>query len=306
MIGVNQSNLTQLGVADMDKVCGDIKDFGFTSVRFACDWSYWSNFMGSTNYAGIKNAQAALEEHGLTPLPVLGCHYPYVHTASMFGNFAGKCVDIFGDIPFYEVWNEPNLIAFNIGSPATYLNYLRAAAPKIRAVGAQVIHAGLAAYPTFSSNLAPVDWLTKLYLAGESNDFDAMGYHPYSMKDDQNGTFVDPSTNPFGIAQAIALDSLMNAHGDDRPIFYTEVGFPTNIVNLQNASDWLSQQLVAPAPGDAQAWVACLNPPNNHIWFFCWRDGSGDGGSFGIVDSSNNPKQPYYNTVKNILGMAGN
>ncbi len=106
-------------------------------------------------------------------------------------------VGIFGAPPYYEVWNEPNLWTFGIGTPpADYLKYLRAAAKPIRDSGAKVISAGLAAYPDrkklWLRNYSPVTWLAGLYAAGEAEtrDYDLFGYHPYALTVDEK--FSDP------------------------------------------------------------------------------------------------------------------
>lgn len=289
-LGINQSNLCQMSAATLATTLDGIAAMGFESVRFAVDWGYLSNAFGQTNYTPVQNVKNALVARGLTPMPCLGIHYPFTHSATAFGNFVNKCTQIFGNIPYYEVWNEPNLIAFNIGSPATYVTYLKAAAPKIRAVGSQVISAGLAAYPTFGSNKSPVDWLNGMYAGGESGDYDLLGYHPYSILDDQNGTFVDPATTPFGIAQIAALKAVQAAHSDTRPMAFTEVGYVTpGKVDLQVASGWLTWQL------------ANQDPSFPLTWFFCYQDTAGDGGGFGIKTTAGTNKQYYYDTVAGLV-----
>ncbi len=291
-IGINQSNLCQLSAANLATTLDGIAAMGFTSVRFAVDWSLLSNPQGSTNYAPVTAVNNALVARGLTPMPCLGIHYPFVHISTAFGGFVGNCVDIFGSIPFYEVWNEPNLLAFSIGTPATYVKYLKAAAPKIRAVGAQVISAGLAAFPTYSSivgkTYSPVDWLNGMYAGGESGDYDLLGYHPYSFTNKQ--VWADPRTNPFGIAQINALKAVQATKGDTRGMAFTEVGYDTPAkVTLADASDWLTWQLANEDP---------TNPPT---WFFCYQDTSGDGGAYGIKNSSGVSKGVYYDTVAALV-----
>ncbi len=289
-LGINQSDLCQLNETDLHRVCKDIAEFGFKSVRFAVDWGWLSNFWGSTNYAPVVRVRKALREYDLTPMPVLGCHYPLFRSASSFGNFTRKCVDIFGTLPYYEVWNEPNLLAFHMGTPAAYLKYLQASAPHIRAVGSKVISAGLAAYPTWGVNVAPDRWLAKMYAAGEAGlDYDYFGYHPYSILADQHASFVDPRTNPFGLDQMWKIADIQISMHDLRPHAYTEVGFTVNSDNLEQRSEWIRWQLNH------------LEAQGYPVWFFCWRDTAGDGGKFGIVDSANKPKGLYYETIKDIL-----
>ncbi|MGU3650703.1 hypothetical protein [Mycolicibacterium sp. A43C] len=290
-IGINQSNLCQLSAADLDRVCSDIAAFGFNSVRFAVDWGYLANFIGRVNYAPVRQVASTLAKHGLTALPVIGIHYPFVHSPAAFAEFTRTVVQIFGAVAAYEVWNEPNLWAFGIGGPAEFLTYLRAAAPIIRSVGAKVIHGGLAAYPDHRAlwmrNYSPTTWLKELYNAGESGDYDLFGYHPYSITTAEK--WVDPGTTPFGIAQITALDELRRVRGDVRPYAFTEIGYDTGKIDTGIAARYLAQQMPA------------MNERADAHWLFCWRDTPGDGGNYGLVTANNAPKTLIYNAAKQIL-----
>lgn len=292
MIGINQSDLCQLKDVDLYSVCEDIAEFGFKSVRFAVDWGYHSNFLGVTDYNPARRVAKALNEFRLEPLPVLGIHYPFISPASGFGNHVAKVVDIFGDCDYYEVWNEPNLIGFNVrGGVNGFMNYLAAASPRIRNVGSQVISGGLAAYPTFGPyNKSPHWWYDEMQsIEGDRNLYDLFGYHPYSINADQNATFADPRTNPFGIEQLSILQDLMAIDGNTRPIAITEVGYVTTISNLVSCMDNLAYQLDSMRKYDMPTWV------------FCWRDTPGDGGTFGFVDKYNQPKGIYYEWMKSLV-----
>lgn len=292
MIGVNQSNLCQLTPADLDRVCGDIAAYGFESVRFAVNWGNLANFLGAVNYGPVERVARALSKHGLTPLPAIGIHYPRKHSPATFGVFTKRCVDIFGLIPAYEVWNEPNLKAFSIGTPKQFLAYLRAAAPIIRAVGAAVIHGGLAACPDhrflwMPRDYSPAVWLNELYAAGESNDYDMFGYHPYSF--DATQKWLDPESHPFGIDQLTLLDASRTRRGDVRSYAFTEIGYDTAKVDAVTAARYLTAQMPA------------MRERANQHWLFCWRDTPGDGGQYGLVGANNAPKLPLYNAVRGLL-----
>lgn len=290
MIGINQSNLTQLTQPDLDRVCAAIAAYGFTSVRFAVDWGNLANWLGKVNYGPVQRVADALRKAGLTPLPVLGIHYPFVKSPDKFAAFTQRVVDIF-HAPFYEVWNEPNLWAFSIGTPADYLKYLRAAAPIIRASGAKVISSGLAAYPDrqvlWARQYAPTTWLRGLYAAGENQDYDLFGYHPYALT--QGEKFVDPVEVPFGIEMISGLDALRKAYGDTRPYAFTEIGYDTAKVSVADAARWLPRQ------------VNVMRPRAEHQWLFCWRDTPGDGGKYGLVDAAGQPKTALFDAVKPLI-----
>lgn len=290
MIGINQSNLVQLTQPDLDRVCTQIAAYGFTSVRFAVDWGVLASFVGALNYGPIQRAADALARAGLTALPVLGIHSPFVHSPASFGKFTARVVSIF-KAPAYEVWNEPNLWTFGIGSPANYLTYLRAAAPIIRASGAKVISAGLAAYPDrqvfWARNYSPTTWLQGLYNAGENGDYDLFGYHPYALTVDEK--FTDPTKAPYGITVIDNLDALRADHNDSRPYAFTEIGYDTSRISIPTVAQWLPQQSTLLASHTA------------HQWLFCWRDTIGDGGRYGLVDANNQPKTVLFDAVKPLV-----
>jgi hypothetical protein len=296
ILGTNQSNLTKLSAADLDAVCTSIAAFGFTHVRFSVNWGAMTNWWGPIDYTPVYRVATALAKHNLTPLPVLGCNKPWFSDASLgtWGTFVQNVVNIFGTIPTYEVWNEPNIWNFGVGTPATYLGFLRTAAPIIRAKGSKVMHAGLAAYvdrPFFMfTNYSPVTWLTQLYAAGEKNDYDIFAYHPYSL--DASGNWADPATNPFGLAQVQALQTLRAQHGDWRPIAFTEVGWDTNRTPAAQAAAYLPAQM-----------AELRNNANlDSIYAFCFQDDTADdGGAYGILSAPNTPKAPYYAAVQGLL-----
>lgn len=291
MIGTNQSDLCQLSAPDLDRVCGDIAAYGFTSVRFAADWGWLSNLWGSVNYKPLERVADALDKHKLTALPAVGIHYPRFHSPASFKVFTERVVDIYGPLPAYEVWNEPNLNGFSIGTPAKFLTYLKAAAPVIRAAGSAVIHGGLAAFPDrrswWARDYSPTTWLNELYAAGESNDYDLFGYHPYSFDTAQK--WCDPTARPFGIDQIAQLDACRARRGDVRPYAFTEIGYDTAKVDAVTAARHLCAQMPA------------MRQQSNHNWLFCWRDTAGDGGKYGLVNANNTRKLPLYNAVRELI-----
>lgn len=291
MIGINQSNLIQLDPADLDKVCKGITALGATHVRFAADWAQLSNFLGTLNLDPLRRVADALAQYNLTPLPVIGVHAPWRHSLNAFADFTAEVVDEFGRIPAYEVWNEPNLSAFYSDGPATFLGILRAAASTIRANGvSKVIHGGLAAFPTWQflwvHNYSPSAWLSALYNAKEKNDYDLLGYHPYSLT--AGGQWANPATKPFGIAELDAMDAVRAQHGDTRPYAFTELGYDTAKVSVADAAKYLAQQVVA-LQGRAD------------VWLFTYRDTNGDGGNYGMVDAQNAQKPTLYNTAQGLF-----
>ena len=132
----------------------------------------------------------------------------------------------------WEIWNEPNLDAFFLAPDraAAYVALLRAAHDAIKAAdpGATVVGGAL--------STADAGFAERLYLLGAKGMFDVLSVHPYSGArsplDPGDGTFERPSF-AHGIP---AVREAMLRHGDDRPLWLTEVGWNTSAV--RGGPDW--------------------------------------------------------------------
>ena len=179
---------------------------------------------------------ADLEKRGMKLLMLLFgnekdcCEPP--HDLVSWSNCVDRIVRRYGDrVPVFEVWNEANLNGFFHGAdPVRYAEVLRVACD-----------AGHAANPkcrfTFTgTSTIPLDWIEKVYAAGGTN-FDAMAVHPYSHPYRPEGV-VDMHTE--------RLKELMAKYGlGDRPIWFTEIGWPTHTESLEYSSVLLAGLKVA-------------------------------------------------------------
>jgi hypothetical protein len=133
-----------------------------------------------------------------------------------------------GRVEAYQVWNEPNLPgAWPSGpDPAQYAAMLRAVAPSIRAAdpAAKVLFAGL------SRN--DYEYLEGAYaeMPRIGDYFDVMATHPYvyygqspeAVWLDGNGRIFKGAFSAYREVRAT-----MEAHGDTKPIWFTEFGWST-------------------------------------------------------------------------------
>ena len=149
-----------------------------------------------------------------------------------WSNSVDRIVRRYGDrVPVFEVWNEANLNGFFRGAnPVTYAKVLDVA-----------YKAGKAANPkcrfTFTGTSGiPFKRIEDVYKAGGTN-FDAMAVHPYSHPYRPEGV-VDVQTE--------RLRELMAKYEvGDRPIWYTEVGWPTHSESIEHSSVFLAGLKVA-------------------------------------------------------------
>lgn len=141
-----------------------------------------------------------------------------------YGEFVEAFVRHFGvRVPVVEIWNEANLDHFFKGAdPALYARLLRTAHAAVKRAdpSVRVAFTGTAG--------VPLDWIEKAFQAGATNAFDVMNVHPYSHPRAPEGVLD---------ARLEGLRALLAKHGcGDRPVWITEIGWPTQASRLTLAS----------------------------------------------------------------------
>ncbi len=217
---------------------------GVTAHRVVFDWSTIGKERGRPDWSGYDSVMTAAAAARVDVLPVLlGCapHVcqrrlaPPVTTTRRraWAQFAATVARRYGrggsfwtahpelaarPLRAYQLWNEPNLIAFWDGRPDAreYLRLAAASGAAIKAVDANatIVLAGLAE----SRRGVPVTaYLAQLYaLPGARSAFDVAAVHPYAR------------TSAAAIDGVRRFRAVMNARGDRRtPIWVTEVGWAT-------------------------------------------------------------------------------
>lgn len=123
-----------------------------------------------------------------------------------------------------EIMNEINAASFwkDAPNPANYVKLLREVYAEIKAVdpNIKVAIAGFAG--------VPMDFIRGAYEAGAAACFDIMNVHPYTHPAAPEG-WID--------VQIEGLRKLMGEFGDsEKPIWVTEIGWPTHRASLQDVS----------------------------------------------------------------------
>ncbi len=132
----------------------------------------------------------------------------------------GKGVD-------YEVWNEQDDTGFwlNGPQPAAYTALLKAAYPAIKDAdpAATVVVGGLVAND--------FEFVEQLYNHGAKGSFDAVGVHTDTacLTTDPREYYREPSgrIGRYAFTGYREVRATMLAHGDDKPVWMTELGWPT-------------------------------------------------------------------------------
>ena len=136
-----------------------------------------------------------------------------------FAKFANLFASRYGEsIDYYQVWDEPNLIASWGGlepRPADYAALLQETYGAIHSADgeATVILGALApTTETGPKNISDILFLSDLYALGAQNHFDALGAKPYGFDQSPEDRKVSPDTLNF--SRIIALREEMVRNGD--------------------------------------------------------------------------------------------
>lgn len=148
-----------------------------------------------------------------------------------YGKYVEKMAGRYKNISAWEIWNEPNLYAFNPDVPNAqkYTRLLKSSYKAIKKVNPKALVVGgvLGDQPTGSievdatekcgrkyveTNISPEDFLKQMYQSGAKSYFDALSIHLYG------GTNFERLNK---------LRQIMLDNGDNKPIWITEIGFAT-------------------------------------------------------------------------------
>jgi hypothetical protein len=154
-----------------------------------------------------------------------------------------------GRVAAWEIWNEEDdsLWWASGPNPTAYTALLKAAYPAIKTAdpSATVVLGGLTGND--------YEFLSQLYADGAKGSFDAVAVHtdticdigsPYEIL--RNGR-TDPRINRWSFLGYRTVHEVMLAHGDDSPIWMTELGWSTSSQTC-NAGMWAGQKAGGVSP----------------------------------------------------------
>lgn len=235
--------------------------------------------------------------------------------ASFLQRFAAT-PGIQGNVAGYEIWNEQDEADFwqqdPAARPATYAALVNAVGPAIRAGDPQ---AKAVLGPTTGNNYA---FLASLYAAGlDRSAYDAIAVHtdtacldrgPYSFYRDA-GRIARFTFLGYREVRATAL-----AHGDDKPIWMTELGWTTTGDAKCERGTWAGQKpagvdTAAQARYLQQAFNCLAEDPYVHVaQWFTLRDNPGapitELRHYGLLTAAGAPK-PSFAAFQVIAGTPG-
>lgn len=165
-------------------------------------------------------------ELGLTPFVILAFWNPFYddgrapYTEEGIQAFARYCSTIAehfkGRVSHFQIWNEYNIAIFNPDNrpPDNYAKMLKAAYTAIKEVNPDAL--------VIQSSTAGVDldWIERLFKAGGLDYMDGVAVHTYCFpRSPEEGNYVQ---------KLQLVTNLMKRYGQVKPIWITEMGWPTN------------------------------------------------------------------------------
>lgn len=242
--GFSAGDVSDLSPAALDARLAAIAATGATWVRFDAAWLTVQP-QGPQNWSWdtFDRVVQTARDHGLGLLPILdaapawarvsGCtniDCPPAQVAD-FTRFAAAAVARYSPlgVKVWEIWNEPNLA---VGwapnpDPSAYATLLRQTSAAIHASDptAQVLVGGLGPAQTGAGQVAPEEFLRRVYDVAGAGAFDGVAMHPYSFP----ALPSDIAQLWSGWSQMTLLRATMVAHGDSaKPVWITEFGAPTS------------------------------------------------------------------------------
>ncbi|WP_193726864.1 sugar-binding protein [Paenibacillus guangzhouensis] len=232
------------------------------------------------------------QQDGLKPFIILDYTNPFYDQNSTpytdqgrqgFANYGKALLNLYGDqIPWVEVYNEFNGGFGDRGNgpadsrPEYYYQLLKKTYETIKAARPDVTVVGMATAGT------PLGWMEEVFKLGGLQYMDAISIHPYQSQ-----------RPPEGIVDNVrSTKNLIRQYnqGQLKPIWFTEVGWPTSIggigISEKTQADYLVRTHV----------LALAEGVEKVFWYDLMNDGmdpSYHENNFGILRNSNDPKGAF-------------
>jgi hypothetical protein len=294
---------------DTARTWQDIVDSGAKSIRTFVQWQQTPEQLDE--YAAFA---AKARAHGLAiDLVVTGTAASMATPSAYATNIAALAARLRGEVAGYEIWNEPDDTTFwkNGPQPADYAALLKAAYTAVKRAdpSAKVLVGGLVGND--------FDFLSKLYDNGAKGSFDAVAVHTDTACNTTDPTeyYREPTgrIGRYSFTGYREVHATMLAHGDDKPIWMTELGWSTTTA-ICNTGDRAGTKPGGVSPGTQATFLTrayeCLADDSyvqQALWFnlhdFNTSSPNYDS-QLGLVDDGFNRK-PAFNAFTHVGNIGG-
>jgi len=236
-----------------EEILDMVRAGGMGAMRVDWDWSACQANQGDPfDFSKYDKLVDNAEKRGITILPIVygppSWARPVWQHIPEFAEFVKATVGRYGTrMPVIEIWNEENSPGFWPGAPdpTNYVALLRAAyrASKETNPEVKVAVGGTAGWA--------LDYFRSCFQLGLADCYDIMNCHPYCY----------PSQPEFSYEKTYAaLRELMSKYGDEKkPVWFTEIGWPTQDANVLGEGNFASAGLKIARP-DKKTWRLIYAP----------------------------------------------
>ena len=239
------------------------------------DFTPYDTLIGIAQSHGINVYGLVVGYESLGPV----APYTQEHFES-FASFVSTLVDRYrGVIKYWEIWNEPELAEYWKPEPNAYNYYqlLKYAYLEAKATDPSVKIIGLA------TDSGALEFIEEVFQYGGLDYMDIVAIHPYS--------YPDPIEISFQFQAIEQIRDLMRTYGTEKPIWVTEVGYPTHVGETGVSEDRQAELLVS-------TYLALMSAGMEVItWYDFVNDGDNiyfNEQNFGVLNTDLTPKDAYY------------
>ncbi|OPA75124.1 hypothetical protein BVG16_21170 [Paenibacillus selenitireducens] len=315
---IKSSEVSLARLSDTDPTAADSSPFGMaTHLAWETPQGWTPELSELLHRAGVKNFRDEIpwdaveyekgkyrkpanrdaymqrtQQDGLKPFIILDYTNPFYDQNSTpytdqgrqgFADYGKALLNLYGDqIPWIEVYNEFNGGFGDRGNgpadsrPDYYYQLLKKTYETVKAARPDVTVVGMATAGT------PLGWMEDVFKLGGLQYMDAVSIHPYQSQRPPDGIVDNVRSTQNLIRQY--------NHGQLKPIWFTEVGWPTSIggigISEKTQADYIVRTHVQ----------ALAEGVEKVFWYDMMNDGMDSGyheHNFGILRNPNDPKGAF-------------
>lgn len=265
--------------ADQELPAQIAEDIGVKWMRDEFNWGHLEPEKGKWNWERFDHSVDTATKHGISIFGLLCYWAPWAKPHTQEGindycNYVRTVVGRYKDrIKYWEIWNEPN-IGFWTGTTEQYATLMKAAYDAVKDVDPNAKVIGCCTAGT------DLRFIEKVFQCGGYDKMDILSIHPYRYP-------PTPEETDF-VGEMKKADALVRKYGSPKPIWITEMGWPTNVGG--NGSSEAKQSAMI-----ARTYMQALasGVVQKVFWYNFRNDGidmSYNEHNFGIIRQDHSPK----------------